>query len=175
MVVLQDPHYRGPQISLFPHRRADSSLPSDHSSQLSGSYIILALVFVILGSLLLVALLQYQSRRIDQRLQAVIAAHHPRPPLPRSRAPTHTPAPFIPSARPPASFPSVSSCHGSIPDPSVHSDDSINTNSTMPPVTSRLIDSHLKETTFLDTDPHTPTFKFMDDFDYPSTSPNSSP
>ncbi|EHS62847.1 uncharacterized protein PGTG_22705 [Puccinia graminis f. sp. tritici CRL 75-36-700-3] len=168
MVVLHDPNSRGPQISLFLHRRTPPS-SSELLSATLGVYIIFALVVVIIGSLLLVVVLQLQSRRIEERLQAVIAAHQPRQPRPRTRASMPTPCPGIPpSRRPAASFPSVS-CRGSIPDSSF-SDDSPNTDFTVPHrIPNQLLSFNEKSTRWSH---NSLTFKFLDE-PYSPKSPES--
>ncbi|KAI9612768.1 hypothetical protein H4Q26_007927 [Puccinia striiformis f. sp. tritici PST-130] len=66
MVVIYDSNSRRPQLTIHLQRR-DST--SEHLPR-PGLYIIIALIFLILASLLLVVILQFQSRRIDERLEA---------------------------------------------------------------------------------------------------------
>ncbi|PLW10140.1 hypothetical protein PCASD_26103 [Puccinia coronata f. sp. avenae] len=132
MLVLRDPHARGGRQLRLVLERRDAALPSEgSSSQLNGIYIIVILAFMVVASLLLVAFLQYQSRRIDERLRAVMAAHGPRPAVPRpckvttttttatatatATITTSAPTQFIPSRPSLASFPSVSTASPSRP------------------------------------------------------------
>ncbi|OAV99860.1 hypothetical protein PTTG_25074 [Puccinia triticina 1-1 BBBD Race 1] len=161
MVVINGPNSKGPTINLFLHRRGSPSLPEVPLSH-SGRYIILALIFLVLCSLLLVIILQFQSRRIDQRLQAVIAAHQPRQTRPRSRLEAPPPCPFIPpSRRPPASFPSVS-CRGSIPDSSI-SDPSTDTDETVPRRTPHLFIGFDSQNPPSACTHPSPVFKYLDE------------
>ncbi|KAI9614875.1 hypothetical protein H4Q26_009273 [Puccinia striiformis f. sp. tritici PST-130] len=109
MVVIYESNSRRPQLTIHLQRR-DST--SEHLPR-PGLYIIIALIFLILASLLLVVILQFQSRRIDERLEAVKSAQQ----IPRRRGTDRAGRPppvgpyILPSSSrlPPAtSFPSSS-------------------------------------------------------------------
>lgn len=117
-----------PGITHLIRRQNDPS--SDHTFNPVAFSIILCLIMLIVISLLLVVGLLLQSRRLDKRLEAVIAAnqlgkHRPRAQTARTGfiPPTHQPA---------ASFPSVGSCPHSISESCDHGGGSLDSDLTAP-------------------------------------------
>ncbi|POW07907.1 hypothetical protein PSTT_07984 [Puccinia striiformis] len=74
-----------------PNLLSISNAETRHPPNIYRLYIIIALIFLILASLLLVVILQFQSRRIDERLEAVKSAQQiPRAPRNRQSRETST-------------------------------------------------------------------------------------
>ncbi|POW21919.1 hypothetical protein PSHT_01814 [Puccinia striiformis] len=184
MVVIYESNSRRPQLTIHLQRRDSTS--SEHLPR-PGLYIIIALIFLILASLLLVVILQFQSRRIDERLEAVKSAQQ----IPRRRGTDRAGRPppvgpyILPSSSrlPPAtSFPSVS-CHGSIPDSASFSSGSQSSNDTDATASNPIDNPQLLPNLYSSVNKHSPkktvqspaslrsdhTFKFLDE----PTSPTS--